>query len=162
MEEILKILDGYNITINEEKSEFLGSVIKYCGYIVDEKGIHEDNTKIKAIVDMPRPKNVQEVRAFIGIINYYNRFIQNVTEILHALYKLMREGKKLSWTQVQEKSFENARKAFVSEKVLVFYDQRLPLVLATDASPYGVGAVLSHRYEDGSERVIRYVSQAFS
>lgn len=108
---------------------------------------------------MPSAKNVSEIRAFTGFIVYYHRFIQNVSTILYPLNELSRTGTEFVWTSRQETAFNEAKKAFMDENCLAFYDPRLPLVLATDASQYGVGAVLSHRYPDGSERAIQCVSQ---
>lgn len=92
------------------------------------------------------------------MINYYGRFIENLSDILRPLNALLRKSAGFKWTQECERAFKGAKRAFCSNKILVSFNPKLPVVLATDASPYGVGAVLSHRYSDGSERVIQYAS----
>lgn len=117
---------------------------------------------MEAIKQMPRPKNISEVRAFTGIINYYGRFISNLSSTLFPLNKLLRKGTPFVWSKECETAFKRAKESFISNKVLVHFNPNLPLVLATDASSYGIGAVLSHRYLDGSERAIQFASQTFS
>lgn len=139
LEAVIKILHEYNIKVNLQKCEFFKSQIGYCGYIIDEKGIHKDESKFEAIINMPRPKNVSEVRAFIGMVNYYHRLIENASTILYPLYVLLRTDTPFVWTPRRETTFFKAKEAFLSEKCLAFYDPQLPLVLATDASSYGAG-----------------------
>lgn len=158
LELVFKRLHEYNIKVNLKKSDFFVDKIEYCGYIIDRHGIHKDKKKIEAIEHMPIPKNISEVRAFIGFVTYYSRFIQNLSTILHPLNKLLHKGTSFIWTQECDTAFKRAKEAFQSNKVLTYYDPKLPLILATDASPYGVGAVLSHAYPDGTEKAIQYAS----
>lgn len=111
---------------------------------------------------MPRPRNIQEVRAFRGMINYYGRFIRNLSSILYPLNQLLHVNVPFKWTETQERAFIRAKEAFISNEVLAHYNSKLPLILAIDASPYGVGAVLSQLYPDGTEKVIQYASQTLS
>jgi len=158
---VLARLQKYNIRIKPEKSEFFVNQISYCGYLINRFGLHKAPEKIKAIKNIRRPKNVTEIRSFLGMINYYGRFIANLSSILHPLNKL-RKNIRFEWTKKCEKSFTRAKEAFMSPKCLVHFDPTLPITLATDASPYGIGAVLSHVYPDGTERVIQYASQTLS
>lgn len=162
LETVLIRLQKYNIRINPEKSEFFEKQISYCGYIIDKDGLHKASDKIEAIEKMRKPRNTTEVRSFLGMINYYGRFIPNLSSILHPLNNLLRKNIQFHWTKDCEKSFLAAKEAFTSPKCLVHFDPTLPIILATDASPYGVGAVLSHLYPDGTERVIQYASQTLS
>lgn len=111
---------------------------------------------------MPRLGNVSEVRAFVGMINYYSKFIRNLSSILHPLNMLLHKNTRFAWTEKQEKAFQKAKEAFMSNQMLAHFDPKLPIVLATDASSYGVGAVLSHIYPDGTEKVIQFASQTLS
>lgn len=152
-------LANRNIRINEKKSKFFKDNINYCGYKIDKDGIHKITKKIQAIERMPRPRNVAELRSFLGMINYYGRFIKNLSTILAPLQVLLQKETTYKWLQNCERAFQLAKKEFQNDTVLVHYDPKLPLILATDASFYGVGAVLSHQYSDGTERVLQYASQ---
>lgn len=162
LELVLQRLASANIRINEDKCEFFKDSIEYCGFKINKNGILKTNSKIEAINRMPRPRNIIELRAFLGMVNYYGRFINNLSSILTPLHYLLQKNVPFYWSQDCENAFQNAKCNFKSNIVLVHYDPKLPLILATDASPYGVGAVLSHRYPDGTERVIQYASQTLT
>ncbi|XP_076544259.1 uncharacterized protein LOC143305275 [Osmia lignaria lignaria] len=162
LEQVLTRLGKANIRINTEKSEFFKNSIEYCGYRIDKQGIHKTKTKMDAIDKMPRPRNITELRAFIGFVNYYGRFIENLSSLLFPLYELLSDRVPFKWTKECEKAFLDAKCQFKSNKVLAHFNPQLPLIVATDASSYGVGAILSHKYPDGSERVLQYASQTLS
>jgi len=105
LEEVLSKLHKFNVRINLEKSKFFLDKVDYCGYVVDKVGIHKDNRKIEAIQKMPRPKNVSEIRAFTGMINYYGRFIRNLSSILHPLNKLLQKGVPFVWSRGCETAY---------------------------------------------------------
>lgn len=159
---VLSTLHKYNVRINLEKSKFFTSEVQYCGYVLRGNTIKKQPSKMEAIQGMPRPRNVHDVRVFLGMVNYYNRFIKNLSEILKPLNALLHKNSKFNWTIKQENAFKKAKKAFTDDQVLVEFNPKLPLVLTMDASPYRVGAVLSHTYPDGTERVLQYASQTLS
>jgi len=162
LELVLKRLSEYNIRLNLKKCSFLKDQILYCGHVIDKFGIKKEKEKMDAINKLPRPSNVSEVRAFVGLINYYGRFIENLSDIIRPLNGLLKKNVRFKWTQECGKAFNCAKQAFCSDNILVSFNPKLPMVVATDASPYGVGAVLSHKYPDGLERVIQYASRTLS
>ena len=95
----------------------------------------------------------------MGLLNYYGKFIPNLAALLHPLHGLLQHKQKWKWTKEYAKVFQKAKQQLSSAPVFAHYDPQLPLQLAGDASSYGVGAVLSHKYPDGSERPIAYVSR---
>lgn len=162
LELVFKQLSKYNLRINKEKCEFLQDNITYCGYVIGKSGISKEKQKIEAVRKMPRPDNLTKLRAFIGLINYYGRFIKNLSDLLRPLNNLLKKNVPFRWSKACESAFKKAKIEFESNKILVPFDPKLPLVLATDASPYGVGAVLSHTYPDGSERIIQCASNSLT
>lgn len=117
---------------------------------------------MKGISDAPRPINLQQLRFFLGLIHYYGKFIPNLATLLHPLNELLRKGTRWDWSNKCEQSFKAAKEALLSTSVLAHYDPSLPLKLAGDASPYGIGAVISHTMPDGSERPIAFASRTLS
>lgn len=105
---------------------------------------------------------MQELRSFLGLINYYGRFIPNSASVLHPLNKLLHRDVRWNWSEECSKSFNLAKEKLMSNDVLVHYDPSLSLKLAGDASVYGVGAVLSHVMQDGTERPIAFASHTLS
>ncbi|XP_029155330.1 uncharacterized protein K02A2.6-like [Nylanderia fulva] len=134
LEEVLERLNRYNVRLNVDKSTFFSDKVNYCGYVIDKNGVHKEEQKMEAIRQMPRPTNISEVRAFTGMINYYGRFIQNLSAILFPLNKLLRKDIPFIWSKECEAAFCRAKEMFTSKQVLVHFDSRLPLVLATDAN----------------------------
>lgn len=126
LEQVLQQLANLNIRINEEKCEFLKESIDYCGYRVDRKGVHKTIEKVQTIDEMPRPSNMSELRSFLGMINYYGRFIRNLSAILEPLHALLRKSNRFNWTRDCEQAFQNAKDHFKSKTVLVHFDPKLP------------------------------------
>ena len=96
------------------------------------------------------------------MINFYGKFLPNLSSTLEPLHKLLRKGARWTWGTRQQEAYVAAKTLLQSSQVLVHYDPEKPLVLSCDASPYGVGAVLAHRLDDGSERPIAYASRTLS
>ena len=92
-------------------------------------------------------------------INYYSRFLPSLSTKLAPLYQLLQKDVRWTWGSEQEKTFEAANSALQADSLLVHYDESKLLVLACDASQYGLGAVLSHTMEDGRERPVAYASR---
>lgn len=162
LELVLLRLNNYNIRVNVSKCEFFADHIEYCGFVINSNGIGKMKKKVEAIQEMPRPRNCDEVRAFVGLVNYYGRFLVDLSSNIYPINNLLKTSVPFEWDTACEKAFRWVKKEIQSEKVLVHYDPRLPLLLATDASPYGVGAILSHRYPDGSEKPIQYASKTLN
>lgn len=160
--EVLSRLNKHNMRVNLTKSEFMKERIEYCGYVIDRKGIRKVQRKVDAITKMKIPSNRDEVRAFLGLINYYGRFLSNLSTILYPINQLLKDTVSFDWSKECQHAFNTVKQMIASDLVLAHYDPREILVLATDASPVGVGAVLSHIYKDGVERPIQFASQTLS
>lgn len=117
--------------------------VECLGHIVSEKGLQPTPDKVKAIMGAPKPKNLTELRAYLGLLNYYGKFLPNLAAKTHPLNKLLRKEQKWVWDKACEEAFHWSKTALASSKVLVHYDPSLPVRLAADASAYGIGAVLS-------------------
>ena len=162
LEEVLKRLKEHGLRANRDKCEFFQTKITYCGHEVDQHGLHKTQEKVDAVVNAPRPENIQQVRSFLGLVNYYHKFLPNLATTLNPLNRLLEQGKPWKWTAECEEAFVSVKKLIASDIVLTHYDPERPLRLACDASSVGVGAVLSHVMEDGSERPIAFASHTLT
>ena len=104
---------------------------------------------------------MSELRAFLGLLNYYGKFLPNLAGNIHPLNNILCKTKKWNWIEAC-KSFNWAKQAIASSKILVHYDPKLPIKVAADASAYGIGAVLSHIIEDNTEHPVTFVSRTLS
>ena len=110
---------------------------------------------------LKKPENVQEVQAFLGKINYYERFIQNLSEKASPLYSLLKKSLKFEWTNDCQVAFQKLKTDVISATKLSHYDETKSLILATDASQRGIGAVLMQKQND-EERPIAHASKMLS
>ena len=115
--------------------------------------------RIRAIREAPTPTSVLTLKLYLGMLSYYSKFQEGLSTALHPLYKLLRKKVTWRWEESQAKAFRASKEMLTSDSCLTHFDSSLPLILACDTSPYGIGAVLSHRMPDGSERPIGYASR---
>ncbi|UYV71977.1 K02A2.6-like, partial [Cordylochernes scorpioides] len=154
-------LAKYNIKLKKEKCLFLQKEIEYLGHLVTGEGIRPLDHKVQAIQKAKTPTNISELRSFLGLVNFYGKFIPNLPELLKPLHELLHKKRPWVWTKECGEAIDKCKNSITSERVLVPYDTTLPLCLATDASQIGVGAVLSHIIE-GQERPIMFASRTLS
>ena len=129
--------------------------VEYLGHLIDAEGLHTLSSKVKAIQDAPQPQNVQELRSFLGLLHYYGKFLPNIATLLKT-------GSKWLWSAECSDAFKAAKRLLVTAPVLARYNPSLPIRLVGDASAYGIGAVISHVFEDGSERPVAFASCTLS
>ena len=162
LEQVLKRLHEYGLRLKMKKCDFLKPSVEYLGHGVDKHGLHALPSKVKAIVEAPEPRNVQELRSFLGLLNHYSKFIQNLSSIIHPLNQLLQHDVTWKWSDDCAKAFKRAKESLVSSQVLAHYNPKLLIKMAADASAYGVGAVISHVYPDGSEKPVAFASRTLS
>lgn len=155
LEHVLSILNQSGLCLNKDKSLFLQDKVEYLGHIIDGEGLHPTQEKVRAIQEAPRPHNITELRS-LGLTNYYAKFLPNLSARLSPLYRLLQKRQEWKWQDEQEDAFIAAKNALQEDSVLVHYDESKPLILTCDASPYGIGAVLSHTMSDGADRPVVY------
>ena len=156
LEMVLQRLEQYNIRAKKAKCAFMCDAVEYLGHRIDADGLHTLSSKVKAIQDAPQPQNVQELRSFLGLLHYYGKFLPNLATLLHPLNALLKTGSKWLWSAECSDAFKAAK------RLLAHYNPSLPIRLAGDASAYGIGAVISHVFEDGSERPVAFTSRTLS
>ena len=162
LDEVLTRLETAGMRLRKSKCAFMQSAVDYLGHRIAGDGLHPTPDKIRAITEAPAPTNVQQLRAFLGLVNYYAKFLPNLSSVLAPLYRLLQKDSKWSWGRVEDSAFQEAKSGLTSSSVLTHYDPSKELFLDCDASPYGVGAVLSHRMEDGSRKPIAYASRSLN
>ena len=155
---VLERLEAAGVCLKREKCSFMLQEVEYLGHHVSARGLQPLASKVQAIQDAPTPKDVSQPRSFLEMLNYYGRFLPNLATLLSPLYELLQSSKRWSWEEHQDRSFQEAKKLLATSDVLTNYNPRKPLVLSCDASPYGVGAVLSHRIPDDTEQPIAFAS----
>jgi ribosome assembly protein YihI (activator of Der GTPase) len=162
LQKVLARLKENNLKVNKDKCNFFQKCINYLGHTIDKEGLHKNKEKVEAILKTERPKDVNELRFFLGLAHYYNKFISNLATITYPLNELLKKHKRFIWSDKCERSFKKIKQEITSNTTLVHFDPAKPITLATDASPFGLGAVLSHKFPDGSERPIAFASRTLT
>lgn len=161
LKKVFDRLQKYNVHLNTEKCKYLETRVEFLGHMIDEEGSHPTQEKIDAINKINAPEDVTQLKSFLGILNYYAKFIKNASTLLSPLYHLLNKDVPWHWKAEHDEVFQKCKRLLISDNVLAHYDERLPLQLSCDASPVGLGAVLSHIVE-GEERPVAYASRTLT
>ncbi|GBG71810.1 hypothetical protein CBR_g9219 [Chara braunii] len=151
-----KLREG-NFKLNPKKSEFAKPEVLYLGHIVNEEELRPEAKKISAIRDWPQPKSITELRSFLGLASYYRKFVRNFSFVVAPMIRLLKKGTIWLWDNDYESSMKKLKYALTHYPVLKIADPSLPFIVTTDASQYGIGAVLQQ--DDGKGyRPIEFMS----
>lgn len=151
---------GFHVRL--EKCKFLMTEVHYLGFIIDKNGRRPDKSKITAICNMPEPHDVSTVRSFLGMLNYYSQFVKEMRDLRYPLDQLLCKDVKFEWSNECRKAFNRAKQILQSDLLLTHYDPNLDLIVAADASLHGIGAVILHRFPDGSQKAIEHASRTLT
>lgn len=154
---VLERLEKANIKVNLEKRKFFVENLDYLGHVISNNGLLPCKDKLDTIKNAKNPVNVTELKSFLGLINYYNKFIPHLSSKLYHLYNLLRNGVKFVWDENCLKAFEKCKSSLINADFLEFYDPNKPIVIVSDASSYGLGGVIAH-IVDGVEKPIGFTS----
>ncbi|XP_058121680.1 uncharacterized protein K02A2.6-like [Anopheles ziemanni] len=155
---VLRRIKEYGFTIRLDKCSFQKKQIKYLGHLLDSKGLRPDPARIDAIMKLQVPTDVTGVRSFLGAVNYYGKFVRNISMLRHPLDNLLKEGAAFTWTRQCQDAFDQFKAILSSDLLLTHYDPRQEIIVAADASSFALGATISHRFKDGSIKVVQHAS----
>lgn len=151
------------LKLKPDKCSFFRPETLYLGHVVSAEGVRCDPEKIEAIRKWHRPRTTRQVRSFLGMTNYYRKFIKNYADLSHPLYALLKKSKKFQWEKEEDAAFERLKESLMSTPVMAFPQAEGTYILDTDASAYAIGGVLSQLQQDENgewqERVIAYGSR---
>ncbi|GFV48617.1 retrovirus-related Pol polyprotein from transposon 297 [Trichonephila clavipes] len=158
---VLKCLQEAGLKLNSKKCLFAAQDVKILGHLVSSNGVRPDPDKIKAVRHFPTPKNIHDIRSFLGLCSYFRRFIKGFCYLAEPLQSLLKSGVEFHWGPEEVEAFSSLKKALTSDPVLGMYDERASAEIHTDASGYGIGAVLV-QIQNNVEKVIAYASRTLT
>jgi hypothetical protein len=138
---VLQLLKQNNLFAKMSKCEFAKDKVEYLGHIISVEGVATHPLKIEAMLSWPVPKNVTQLRGFLGLTGYYRRFIQNYGLICKPMFDALKKNA-FVWEQKQQAAFYKLKSIMTTAPVLALPDYKQPFILEADACGYGVGAVL--------------------
>jgi transposase InsO family protein len=161
---VLEILQANNLYLKPEKCLFEQLEVEYLGLILSQGQVAMDPVKVAGVRDWPVPRNVTEVKSFLGFINFYRRFVDDFSHIAKPLNQLTKQDTQWSWEAngPEQAAFNKLKHLITSTPILVLPDQSKHFRLETDASAYATGAVLSQLCDDEKWRPVGFVSKSLS
>ena len=159
---ILTKLRDVGLKLNPSKCCFIRKEVEYLGHVIMPHGLKPNDKLIAAVKEFVPPKNIQELRRFLGLSSYYRRFVPNFAKIAHPLHQLTCKGADFRWTKECEATFQLLKGKLVSAPVLAYPCFDKDFILETDASIMGLGAVLSQRQTDGLPHPVAFASRALA
>lgn len=162
LNQVLQKLSDAGFQLKKDKCEFFKEEITFLGHVLNKNGLSKTDDRIDCILNKPDPTNITEVRAFVGLVNYYGKFIQNLSSKMYPLYQLLQKDVKFVWNKECKDSFEVIKQEIVKNVVLSHFNPKLPIVLTCDASNYGIGSILSHILPNGEEKPIAFCSRTLT
>ncbi|UYV72285.1 K02A2.6-like, partial [Cordylochernes scorpioides] len=161
LERVLQKIRVARLKLNPRKCKPFKEKVRYLGHVISRQGIQTDPDRTETVRQWPVPRDVHQLRSFLGLCSYYRRFVPGFSNIARPLHRLTESGRPFSWTIDCERAMDKLKQALSSPPMLAYPDPGEPFILDTDASNTGIGAVLSQT-QDGVERVIAYFSKTLS
>ncbi|XP_053686781.1 uncharacterized protein LOC128736329 [Sabethes cyaneus] len=161
LEIFLGKLSEHGLTANLEKTHFLKTSINFLGHEISEGEIRPGIEKVVAIREFPSPTNVRNVREFLGLANYFRRFVKEFSITAEPLTRLTKKEAEFVWNEQQQQAFQNLKEVLISRPVVVMYDPEKDIELHTDACSHGLSGVLLQKMDDGLH-AISYFSRKTS
>lgn len=154
--QVFQKLRDAKLTLKPEKCYFAVSKVKYLGHILSKEGIEVDSSKADALRTFPIPKTQRDIRSYLGLCNYYRRFVQNFSKIATPLNRLLQKDTKFEWTEQCQNAFETLKNALITSVMLSYPDMNSRFILTTDASDVALGYILSQKGSDKKEKVVAF------
>ena len=151
------------LTLNKEKCEFNKQKLTFFGFVFSTNGISPDPVKVAAIKHAPAPTTQSGLRSFLGMATYCSKFILNFSDLTQPLRELTKKYTPFQWETRHENAFEAVKSALASTTVMSYFDKSKETELVTDASPFGLSAILSqHTPGKADRKIVAYISRSLS
>jgi len=162
VEEVLKRMKENDLYVKPKKCIWKVKEIDFLGLVMGVGEIKMQEEKVAEVLKWPRPKTVKEVQKFLGLANYYRRFVKDFAKIAKPMHRLVRKDEKWSWGKEQEKAFKQLKQMFMTQPVLVALDLDKKMRVEADTSEYATGGVLSMKCKDKKWRPVAFISKSLN
>ena len=157
---VFECLRKSNLKLNFKKCEWFQDEIFLLGHVINGTNLKMNPKKVDAVKSALAPKNIKHVQKFIGLANYYRRFIKQFSHIAKPLYDLLKKNRKWSWGEIEQNAFNTLKDKLCEYPIVRLPDIERPFILHTDASNIAIGAILAQKDDNNAEYVIEYASKS--
>ena len=162
LDTVLQRLSLAHVTLNTSKCIFNVTKVVFLGHVVSAAGIEADPAKVAAITNLASPRNTQEVRSFLGMVNQLSKFTKHLADKTKPMRDLLKKDRAWTWGPEQVKAFEEVKTALTTMPVLALYDPNKETKITADASSYGLGGMLLQKQPDSTWRPIMFISRSLT
>jgi hypothetical protein len=163
LKQVFDRLEQANLKLHPDKCKFACSEVPYLGYKISDKGLSVNIDEVRAVLEFPIPTCVRDVRSFLGMANYYSRFISKYSTIANPLHELLtlKKDEDFVWQDKHQAAFVSIREALISAPILTLPNPDHKPVVYTDASDTAIGYILGQVDSNGAETVIEYGGRSY-
>lgn len=161
LNEVLRRLKNAHLTVKLSKVKFASRQLSFLGHIISPSGVSIDQERTRSIRNFPPPKDTKGISRFLGMVNYFHKFIPKLAETAAPLNLLRRKGEKFVWGPAQQKAFDGLKTFVMNPPVLGIADFSRKFILQTDACGSAVAAVLLQDFPEG-RKPIAYASRTLT
>lgn len=169
MTDLQEVFDRFRqagLKLSPQKCKFAQRKCVFLGHEISKAGLSPPTDRLKAIEEYPVPKNVKALKRYLGLMNWFKKYIPQYSAVANPLYKLLRQGVKFSWQTEHQTAFEQLKTALLNSSTLAFPRYDLPFYLAVDSSSKGIGYMLYQKHPGDNQtettRVVRFGSKSLS
>jgi len=162
VKEVLRRLEENDLFVKPEKCVWKVREVGFLGVIIEENRVRMEMEKVQGVIEWPVPRNMKDVQKFLGLADYYRQFVKDFATIAKPLHETTRKGKKWEWGEKQQKAFEELKRRFTMEPVLVTPDLDKKMRVEVDASDFATGGVLSMKCKDERWRPVAYIFKSLN
>ena len=159
LDKFFKACKKHNLTLNFKKANICREEINFLGLKLTADGLTTDPEKLDKIQNFPKPKNIKQLRGFLGLINFFHKFSEKIAEYFAPLLQLLKKNQKWKWTDEHTKSFNNVKNLFIKEITIHFPFPNRPFFLYCDSNDDNVAGVLCQYSEDSQLKIISCTSR---
>jgi len=162
VEEVLRRLEENDLFVKPEKCVWKVREVGFLRVIIGKDGERMEKEKVQGVIEWLVPRNMKDMQKFLGLANYYQWFVKDFAMIAKPLHETTRKGRKWEWREKQQKAFEELKRRFTMEPVLVTPDLDKKMRMEADALDFVTEGVLSMKYEDERWRPVAYISKSLN
>ncbi|KAL6463363.1 hypothetical protein MHYP_G00277540 [Metynnis hypsauchen] len=159
---VLRKINNAGLKLNADKCQLRQTTLSFLGQKIGPEGLLPDDSHVAAILNAPSPSDPATLRSFLGLSAWYSKFVPNYATVVEPMRALLRKDCSFHWNKTAQAAFEQVKQLIVHSTALVMFDPSKPTIVSTDASDYGIGAVLTQMDSNGAEQTVAFASRSLS